>query len=38
MCMWGYLNKYIRVAAWPPPPKQKFLAPPLYITIRNFTS
>ena len=37
MCMWGYLNKYIRVATWPPP-KQKFLAPPLYITIRNFTS
>ena len=25
MCMWGCLDKYIRVATWPP--KQKFLAP-----------
>ena len=27
MCMWGYLDKYIRIATWPP--KQKFLALPL---------
>ena len=27
MCMWGRLDKHIRVATWPP--KQKFLALPL---------
>ena len=27
MCMWSCLDKYIRVATWPP--KQKFLAPRL---------
>ena len=27
MCMWSYLDKYIRLATWPP--KQKLLASPL---------
>ena len=34
MCMWVCLNKYIRVATWPP--KQNFLAPPLGMGIYQF--
>ena len=31
VCVWGYLDKYISVATWPP--KQKFLAPPLFLGV-----
>ena len=31
MCMWGYLDKYIRITTWPP--KQKFLTPPLSVIM-----
>ena len=34
VCVWSCLDKYISVATWPP--KQKFLAPPLFVLSRKF--